>query len=164
MRRAGSRVAGGSRLAIWMRTPLAKRLLTLALGAASLLLAACNYDRTPNFLGETAAPKIQPDYRKKIVEWASRYYAEPGSVRFLAISDPVRVRESAGLDAWLVCVELDARERGGAYMGPRRIAIGFGAGIFSAPMERSNHDLKNEDCDARHLVWRAWGGPGRGRP
>jgi hypothetical protein len=140
-----------------------KRPCALALGAALLALAGCNYDRVPNFLGETAAPKIQPDYRNRIVEWASRYYAEPGSVRFLAISDPVRVRESAGQEAWLVCVELDARARGGAYMGPRRIAIGFGAGIFSAPMERSNYDLKNEDCDARQLVWRAWSGPGRAR-
>ena len=141
---------------------MTKQSLALALGAV-LALAGCNYDRTPNFLGATAAPKIPPDYRRRIVEWASRYYAEPASVRFLAITDPVPVRESAGREAWLVCVELDARERGGPYMGPRRVATAFAGAHFSAPMERSGFDLRNEDCEARHLVWRAWGGPARGR-
>ena len=139
------------------------RSFALALGAAALALAGCNYDRSPNFVAAPASLKIQPDYRAKIVEWATRYYAEPASVRFIALTEPVRVRESGGQDAWLVCVELDARERGGPYMGPRRIAIAFGSGTFSAPMERTGYDIRNEDCDARHLVWRAWSGPARGR-
>jgi hypothetical protein len=139
------------------------RFFAPAFGAAALALGACNYDRTPNFIAAPASLKIQPDYRTKIVEWASRYYAEPASVRFLAITDPVRVRDSVGQEAWLVCVELDARERSGPYMGPRRIAIGFGGGPLSAPMERSNYDFRNEDCEARQLVWRAWSGPARGR-
>ena len=135
-----------------------RRTVALALCAASLGLFGCNYDRTPNFLSGPTAAKLPPDYHRKIVEWANRYYAEPGSVRFLSISDPVPVRESFGNEAWLVCVELDARERGGPFMGPRRVAIGFG-GLFSAPMERSNQDFRNEDCDARQLVWRPWTGP-----
>ena len=92
------------------------------------------------------------------MDWANRYYAEPASVRYLAVTDPVRVRESVGQELWLVCVELDARERGGPYMGPRRVALGFGSGVFSAPLERSRLDLRNEDCDAPHFVWRPWSG------
>lgn len=137
-----------------------RRTVALALCAAFLTLAGCNYDRAPNFLSGPIPAKLPPDYRRKIVEWANRYYAEPASVRFLSISDPVPVRESFGNENWLVCVELEARERGGPYMGPRRVAIGFG-GVFSAPMERSAQDLRNEDCDGRQLVWRAWTGPGR---
>jgi hypothetical protein len=135
-----------------------RRTVALALCAAALALAGCNYDRTPNFLSGPTPAKLPPDYRKKIVEWAHRYYAEPGSVRFLAISDPVPVRESAGNELWLVCVEIDARERGGPYMGARRLAIGFGH-AFSAPLERSRLDIRNEDCALRQLVWRPWTGP-----
>jgi hypothetical protein len=146
-----------------MRPPLTRRLPALALAGAALTLAGCNYDRAPLFVGDTKAESIKPDfYRKKIMEWASRYYAEPASVRYLALTEPVRIRENAGQEAWLVCVELDAHERTGRYMGPRRIAIGFGGGGVSAPMERSGYDIKNEDCDAPQLVWRAWSGSRRG--
>jgi hypothetical protein len=145
-----------------MGMPLKLRFSTLALCAASLLPAGCTFNRAPLILAETKAEKVKPDvYRKKIVEWANRYYAEPASVRYLAHTDPVRIRESAGREVWLVCVELDARERGGPYMGRRRIAVGFGD-AQSAPMERSGYDLTNEDCDAPQLVWRAWSGPRRG--
>jgi hypothetical protein len=145
-----------------MRTPLTRSLLALAPAAAFLALAACNFDRTPLMLSETGTRKIPPEfYRRKIVEWANRYYAEPASVRFLALTDPVRVRESAGKEAWFVCVELDARARGGLYMGPRRIAIGIGERGISAPMERSGYDFRNEDCDAPQLAWRPWSGPRR---
>ncbi|MFL5172992.1 MAG: hypothetical protein ACJ8CX_20360 [Microvirga sp.] len=106
--------------------------------------------------------------------WTKRYYVEPDSVRFLAITEPIPVLVAGGVpvsqqvrgavSVWLVCVELDARERGGPYMGPRRIAFGLGPGFFSAPMERAkvdthnNLDLQNNDCDARQLTWRDWRG------
>ena len=144
-----------------MRPPLLRPLLALIPMAATLALTGCNYDRTPNFLAEPLRVKIPADYRQKVVDWTRRYYAEPDSVRLLAITDPVPVRLTAGTELWLVCVELDARERGGPYMGARRIALGFGS-AFSAPMERSGVDLKNEDCEAPHLAWRAWSGPRRG--
>ena len=136
------------------------------LGLATLVLAGCNYDRTPNFAVEAPQFKIPPDYRQKIVAWTKRYYVEPDGVRFLAIAEPVPVLVTWGVAVWLVCVELDARERGGPYMGPRRIAFGLGPGFFSAPMERgkvdprNNPDLQNEDCDARQLTWREWRGHG----
>ena len=131
-------------------------LRALALGLAVLALAGCNYNRTPNFAVEAPAYKVPPDYRRQIVAWASRYYVEPSSVRFLAITDPVPIRATYGAELWFVCAELDARALGGPYMGPRRIAFGFRPGQISAPMERNQLDLKNEDCDARPLVWREW--------
>lgn len=138
---------------------------TLALGVAASGLAGCNYDRTPNFAVAPPSAKIAPDYRGRIAAWAKRYYAEPDSVRFLGITDPVPVRLTGGTGVWLVCAEIDARGRGGPYMGPRRIAFGFGTDVFSAPMERSKLDLANEDCDTRQLAWRDWRGPepGTGR-
>lgn len=141
---------------------MTRRLPALALAClAAVALAGCVYDRRPNFLAAPLAAKIPADYRIKIVDWARRYYAEPASVRFLAISEPAPVRTGAGQEVWLVCVEVDARARGGAPMGPRRIAIGVAPGLFSAPYERSNSDLRNEDCELRPLAWRAWSEPRR---
>ena len=132
-------------------------LRALALGLAALALSGCSYNRTPNFAIEALASKIPPDYRRQIVAWAARYYVEPSSVRFLGITDPVPARATNyGTEFWLVCAEVDARGLGGPYMGPRRIAFGFPSGQFSAPMERGSLDLKNDDCDARPLVWREW--------
>lgn len=144
------------------------------LGLATLVLAGCNYHRTPNFAVEAPRFRVLPDYRQRIVAWTKRYYVEPDSVRFLAITEPIPVLVAGGVpvsqqvrgavSVWLVCVELDARERGGPYMGPRRIAFGLGPGFFSAPMERgqvdthNNLDLQNNDCDARQLTWREWRG------
>ena len=99
---------------------------------------------------------IPLDYRQKIVAWTKRYYIEPNSVRILALSDPMPVLVTSGIPVWLVCVELDARERGGPYMGPRRIALGFYPDL-SAPMERKIIDLKNEDCEHPQIAWREWG-------
>ncbi|HEX8665368.1 MAG TPA: hypothetical protein VF744_15200 [Beijerinckiaceae bacterium] len=125
---------------------------------AALSLTGCNFNRTPNFAIEAPPWKIPADYRKTIVAWTQRYYVEPGSVQFLGITDPVPARATNGAEFFLVCTELDARERGGPYMGPRRIAFGFAPGVFSAPMER-RIDLMNEDCDARPLAWREWREP-----
>jgi hypothetical protein len=122
-------------------------------------LTGCNFNRTPNFAIEAPASTIPADYRRQIVAWTRRYYAEPASVQFLGITDPVPVRAMYGVEAWLVCAEVDARERGGPAMGPWRIAFGFAPGAFSAPMERGRIDLANEDCDARGLTWREWRGP-----
>ena len=123
--------------------------------AAALGLGGCSYDRRPSF---SAAPtaRIPADYRRQIAAWARRYYVEGDSVRFLAISEPVPVRLTLGIEAWLVCAEFDARQKGGPYMGPRRIAFGIAPGQFSAPMQRGRLDLMNEDCDAPHLAWREW--------
>lgn len=141
---------------------MTRRLPALALPClAALALAGCVYDRTPNFLAAPLAAKIPADYRVKIVAWARRYYAEPASVRILAISDPAPVRTGAGQEVWLVCAEIDAHARGGGPMGARRIAFGFGAGPLSAPNERSGIDLRNEDCELRPLAWRAWSEPRR---
>jgi hypothetical protein len=133
---------------------LKKKTLFGAIGLA-LVLAGCNYNRTPNFAVEAPARPLPADYRQQIIKWAKRYYVEPGSVTFLGIADPVPVLTEAG-KFWLVCIELDARERGGAYMGPRRIALGMLPGMVSAPMERQKVDIRNEDCEAPQLVWRAW--------
>jgi hypothetical protein len=119
-------------------------------------LAGCNYNRTPNFTAETPPWKVPADYRQQIAAWAQRYYVEPASVRFLGITDPVLVRATPGAEIWLVCAEIDARERGGPYMGPRRIAFGLAPGVFSGPMERNRIELANEDCDAPRLAWREW--------
>ena len=138
----------------------------LVLGLAALGLFGCTFNRTPNFAIDPLGFKLPPDYRRQIVAWASRYYVEPSSVRFLGITDPVPARATGGTEIWLVCAEIDARELAGPYMGPRRIAFGFPfpPGRLSAPMERGGLDLKNEDCDVRPLVWREWREEVRVRP
>lgn len=74
---------------------------------------------------------------------------------FLGVTDSIPALTTGGVPVRLVCVELDARECGGPYMGPRRI-FGFTANGMSAPQERSNIDLQNEDCDRPQLTWREW--------
>lgn len=155
---AGSRVRARPQR---IEDALTKRSTALALGLAALALSGCAFDRTPNFAVAPGAAKIPPDYRRKIADWARRTYAEPSSVRLLAIADPVPIRTTEGAALWLVCVEIDANARGGAPMGPRKVAIGFDQARMSAPLERSAIDLRNEDCDARALAWRAWSVPAR---
>ena len=101
------------------------RYRAFCLGLATLVLAGCNYNRTPNFAVEAPRYRIPPDYRQKIVAWTKRYYIEPNSARILALSDPMPVLVTSGIPVWLVCVELDARERGGPYMGPRQSRSDF---------------------------------------
>jgi hypothetical protein len=122
---------------------------------AALVLASCNYNRTPNFAAEAPSFKVPADYRQKIIAWTQRYYVEPESVRLLGVTYPMPVLTTNGVPVWLVCAELDARERGGPYMGPRRIAFGLHP-EFSAPMERRKIDLQNEDCEKPQLTWREW--------
>ena len=66
------------------------------LGLATLVLAGCNYNRTPNFAVEAPRFRIPPDYRQRIVAWTKRYYVEPDSVRFLAITEPIPVLVTGG--------------------------------------------------------------------
>jgi len=129
---------------------------TFGLILAVLLLGGCTFNRAPNFAFEPPKARIATDYRQKIVAWTKRYYVEPESVRFFGVTDPVPALTTGGVPVWLVCVELDARERGGPYMGPRRIAFGLTANVMSAPQERSNIGLQNEDCDSPQLTWREW--------
>jgi hypothetical protein len=138
------------------RTTLRRQTSGALLLGLAVSLSACTYSRTPNFAVEAPKFRLPPDYRQKIVAWTKRYYAEPDSVRFLGITDPVPVLTTGGAAMWFVCAELDARERGGPYMGPRRIAFAVHPELFSAPMERNKVDVQNEDCDDRRLAWRAW--------
>ena len=137
--------------------------LAAALAATIGALAGCNATRAPKLLTEGGPAPIPADYRQKIGAWAARFYAEPGALRWIALADPVPIRVTGGAELWLVCVELEARARGGAPMGPRRVAIGFSGPTLSAPLERSGFDLRDEDCDRQPLAWRAWSGPGRPR-
>jgi hypothetical protein len=132
------------------------RCRAFCLGLATLLLASCTYDRSPNLAVEAPRFGVPPEYRQKIVAWTKRYYVEPNSVRFVGVTDPVPALTTGGVPIWLVCVELSARERGGPYMGPSRIVFGLNPELFSAPAERRNIDLQNEDCDRPQLVWREW--------
>jgi hypothetical protein len=74
------------------------------LGLATLVLAGCNYDRTPNFAVEAPRFRVLPDYRQRIVAWTKRYYVEPDSVRFLAITEPIPVLVLGGCRSLSRCV------------------------------------------------------------
>lgn len=135
------------------------RYVMWALLAASGLpgLAACQSlgaEQTAVIAGDL--PPIAPDYRTRIATWARGFYAEPHSLRSTRISDPKLIRDRTGRLLWLVCLEADARERRGAYMGPQRQAFGFAPSYFSAPLERNRANLVREDCDDAALAWRAW--------
>ena len=56
--------------------------------------------------------------------------------------------------AWLVCIEYDTRERGGAYIGRRRLAFGIGPGTFYPPLGRGPNTVPNGVCDTLPLAWR----------
>ncbi len=88
---------------------------------------------------------------------ARGFYAEPESLRGLQISDPVLMRDRTGRLLWLVCIEADARQRGGDYMGVQRQAFGFAPTVsMSAPLDRKSTTLVREDCDEHPLAWRTW--------
>lgn len=97
---------------------------------------------------------VPRDYRATIAAWARDFFAEPESLRSLAISEPVPARDGTGTLLWLVCLDADARAVDGRYLGPKRFAFGFTkAGAFSAPLQRTGARVAAEDCDRLPLAW-----------
>jgi hypothetical protein len=129
-------------------------LASVAVAILTTALSACLADTSPLVLGEPHKTPIPADYKAQIVAWAKRYYVEPASIRGAQISEPIPVRLTSGTELWLVCVELDAAAKGGGYMGPQRVALGIGAGLFLAPLARAPYQLTNAECEKRPLAWR----------
>jgi hypothetical protein len=119
-------------------------------------LAACQSGPDQFAVSAGDLPPIVPTYRTQIATWATGFYAEPASLRALQISDPVLMRDRTGRLHWLVCIEADARQRGGDSMGVQRQAFGFSPSGMSAPLDRKGSTLVREDCDEHPLVWRPW--------
>jgi len=117
-------------------------------------LGACT-DVGPTRLQSSALP-ITPDYKAKMAGWAKNYFAEPTSLRATRITEPVPIKVSPGIEAWLVCAEVDARMKDADYMGPRMFAFGFYGPTMSAPLERTVLRLQEEDCRRFPLVWKKW--------
>ncbi len=80
----------------------------------------------------------------------------------IAVAAPIAVTAPAPVTAatlgtvWLVCAEIDARVKGGDYMGPRKFAFGFNGVAVSTPSDRSVIPLTGTDCDRFPLEWRPW--------
>jgi hypothetical protein len=80
----------------------------------------------PRTIDARTNPPIPANYnwKKYVASWMKSFFVEAPSLRSVMISDLVAIDDPSGV-TWLVCVELDARARGGDYMGPRRFALGF---------------------------------------
>src|SRR5436305_8416407 len=123
-------------------------LLVLMLG-----ICGCTADMKPVFVAEKHPVAIVPTYKQTILAWAKGYFAEPSSLRDASISDPVPIRTFVNHDMWLVCVAVDARQKGGGYMGQQVVALAFGP-VTSAPLDRSYTNVSNADCQRVPLSWR----------
>ena len=102
--------------------------------AVAVAVGACNADTAPRRLSQPVAVPIPADYKSTILAWAKRYYVEPSSLRGARISDPVPIRLITGSEVWLVCLEVDARARGGGPLGAQRVALGLARNLFIAPV------------------------------
>jgi hypothetical protein len=128
---------------------LKRSLLALLLG-----LTACVNTETTLTDRSDLLP-LGEDYKPKIVGWAKDFFYDPRSLRGVQVSEPVPVRDNTGRLMWLVCMEADAKQANGAYMGPQRFAFGFTrAGYASYPLQRVEARIAKRDCDQLPLVWR----------
>lgn len=105
------------------------------------------------YLGEDLPSAEALKYEKQILDWAPTFFAEPSSITSAQISAPIPYIFGAAR-AWLVCIEYDARERGGASIGRRRLAFGIGAGTFYPPLARGPQAVSNHLCDTLPLAWK----------
>src|SRR3954454_19503832 len=98
-------------------------------------------------------------------------FVEAPSLRSVMISDPVPIDLPSSSANWLVCIELDARAKGGDYMGPRRFALGFQVSEPTAEQRGINPKASTTvvlippnyegrlpafECDRYPLQWRPW--------
>jgi hypothetical protein len=107
------------------------------------------------YVGEDLPRPETLKYEKQILDWAPTFFAEPSSITSAQISAPVPYIFGAAR-AWLVCIEYDTRERGGTYIGRRRLAFGIGPGTFFPPLARGPNPVPNGVCDTLPLAWKSF--------
>ncbi len=146
-------------------------LFTKAKGPAVALLAlALAGWSEPRALDATSNPPIPAsyDWRKALATWIKAAFAEPASLRGVRITEPAIIDHPSGA-TWLVCLEADVKGADGAYLGPRRFAIGFatsdardGTGKVTTSASiitpDDNRRLAAAECKRPTLVWTAWPG------
>jgi hypothetical protein len=71
---------------------------------------------------------------------------DPYSIRSARISDPHPIRDNNGRPVHLVCVELNAKNRLGAYTGLERVPFAIADGVLSVPHDRKGVRLMSGDC------------------
>lgn len=104
-------------------------------------------------VGAGYLPPIAADYRAKIINWGTGFFANRNALAGASASSPALVRDETGRLLWLVCVEAP-----NAGIDPntglvQRHAFGFAPGYFSAPQGRVKATLTRQDCDERPLAW-----------
>jgi hypothetical protein len=141
--------------------------------ALIVLLALVGCEMAPRSLDATTHPPIPPSYnwRKDVADWMKKRFNEPASLRGVMVSDPVVIDDPASPATWLVCVELDPRSSTGAYMGPRRFALGFRTANPTDAQRAANpkaaatvqfisagtpQQISRVQCESQVLQWRAW--------
>ena len=65
------------------------------------------------------------DWKRDAAGWMKKTFNDPASLQSVMISDPIVFDYPSSPATWLVCIELDVRDRTGSYMGPKRFALGF---------------------------------------
>jgi hypothetical protein len=136
---------------------------------AGLALAGCLAQ--PRVIDARTHPPLPPNYewRKHVADWMKNAFADPASLRGVMVSDPVAI-DTASAATWLVCLEADVRGSDGAYLGPRRFALGFltsenkdgtgkvsTAATFIAPNDYFlGRGLSASECDRHPLHWTPW--------
>jgi len=120
-----------------------------------------------------SSPPIPSSFnlKKTVADWIKSSFVEAPSLRSVMISDPVPIDLPSSSANWLVCIELDARAKGGDYMGPRRFALGFQVSEPTAEQRGINPTapttvvlippnyegrLPAFECDRYPLQWRPW--------
>ena len=140
---------------------------------STLALASC-IAAQPRTLDETTNPPLPEtatyNWKKAIAEWMKGAFVESSSLRSVMITDPVAI-DLAVAATWMVCVEVDARAKGGDYMGPRRFALGFLTTRSRASVLDPNSKMITSvtplfpptdgqipatECDRPSLHWRPW--------
>lgn len=97
-------------------------------------LSACvGVDETREGPIASAASLGQVDYRAAIEEWRYSFFADPYSLRSVAISEPRPWRNLSGVEGHLVCYRFNAKNRMGAYTGVRAVGFFIRDGVVYPP-------------------------------
>ena len=134
-----------------MRANIAGKLAAAA--GLALLAASCATPPEVVYAGEDLPRPETLKIEQQILDWAPKFFAEPSSITSARISAPVP-HVFGPARAWLVCIEYDTRERGGSYIGRRRLALGIGPGTFYPPLGRGPNTVSNGLCDTLAVAWK----------
>ena len=116
----------------------------LFVAGSVLLLVGCAVTPNPEAIGPYPS-----DYKETLKAYVLRTYFDPYSIRSVAVSQPIQ-GHLFFQQGWIVCLESNAKNRMGGYIGLQRTAYLLNRGNVAHAMEKAPL------CDNAQVSYSAW--------